>query len=81
MPDSPHPNDNTECFAVKVLYQLVSCHQPADVHLRARMVTYATHCRVSVFACRVWWASSVTTVPLDSGSLSVQVNTVESFLD
>ncbi|KAF0046927.1 hypothetical protein F2P81_000560 [Scophthalmus maximus] len=58
--------------AVKVLYQLVSCHQPADVHLRARMVTYATHCRVSVFACRVWWASSVTTVPLDSGSLSVQ---------
>lgn len=76
---SPYPDDNT--IALKVLIQLVSCHQFADVHLKVRMAMYATLCLVSACACRGWWASSVTAVPLDSGSPSAQVTTLDHFLD
>lgn len=41
---------------------------PASVHRKAHMATYATHCQVSACASLAWWVSSVTTVPLDSGS-------------
>lgn len=54
---------------------LVSCPQPASVQRKARMVTYATHCRVNACVSQGWWANSVTTVPLDSGSPSAQVTT------
>lgn len=54
---------------------LVSCPQPASVQGKARMVTCAAHCRVSACVSQGWWASVVTTVPLDSGSLSAQVTT------
>ena len=39
------------------------------------MAVYATPCRVSVCVSQGWWASSVTAVPLDSGSPSAQVST------
>lgn len=44
----------------------------ASVHRKAHIATYATQCRVSAFVCPGWWASSVTAVPLDSGSPSAQ---------
>lgn len=45
---------------------------PASVHQKAHMAAYVTHCRVSACVSQVWWANSVTAVPLDSGSLSAQ---------
>lgn len=39
------------------------------------MVAYATHCPVNAYVSQGWWASSVTAVPLDSGSPIVQVTT------
>lgn len=49
---------------------------PANVRLKARMAIRATHCRVSACVCQGWWASSVTAVPLDSGSPSAQLPSV-----
>lgn len=53
---------------------LVSCPQPASAQGKARMETCATRCRVSACVSQGWWANSVTTVPLDSGSPSAQVS-------
>lgn len=53
----------------------VSHPQPASAPQKARMVTSATQCRVSACVSQGWWASSVTSAPLDSDSPSVQVPT------
>lgn len=72
--DPPNPNeDSTTGSHLKFLLQLVSCPQPASVRRKAHMATYATHCRVSACVSQGWWASSVTAVPLDSGSPTAQV--------
>lgn len=39
------------------------------------MAASVTQCRVSVCVSQGWWASSVTSAPLDSASPSVQVTT------
>lgn len=44
----------------------------ANVHKKALMAMCATSCLVSACVSQVWWVSSVTAVPLDSGSPNAQ---------
>lgn len=44
----------------------------ANVHMKAHMATYVTHCRVSACVSQGWWASSVTAVHQDSDSPTAQ---------
>lgn len=60
--------------AMELLFTVVSCQQPATAHSKARMETRATRCRASACVSQGWWANSVTTAPLDSGSPTAQVS-------
>lgn len=54
--------------------------QPVSVHVKVHMEQHVIHYRVSVCVYRVWWASSVIAVLLDSGSPSVQVRYVRAII-
>lgn len=46
---------------------------PATAHRKARMESRATRCRASAYVSQGWWANSVTSAPLDSGSPTAQL--------
>lgn len=64
------------CWSLIIKQHLSVSHpQPAGVPQKALTVTSATQCQVSACVSQGWWASSVTSAPLDSDSPSVQVTT------